>query len=726
MKRIAAVTLVLSLTCCRLFAQSSPWVSAYYAGWMQSYLPPSAIDYGAVTHIIHFSISPTSGGNISGTGNGITPSSSAAIVQAAHAAGKKVLITCGGWGDDQGFVTNTNASNRTTFVKNLVGFVIAHGYDGLDIDWEPITSASQFKLFIPELRAALDAARPGLLLTIALMGGDPSAVVPVSSAFDQINIMTYDMSGAWQGWVVWHNAPVYNGGRIFPGTNSFVPSANADVDQFVAAGIPKGKLGIGADYYGYVWSGVTQPGQTWSSTPDVTANVPYYELMNTYGANPVQWDSSAQAAYISVTSGSGKFISLDNERTMFAKAEYVRTKGIGGIIIWELGGGYRATAPAGQRDRLLQAVKQAFFGSGPPPSADSVAPVVAFSAPPGGAVLAGMVSVTATAVDNGGVAGVQFRIDGANLGNEIGAAPYAVTLNTWQLANGQHTLSATARDYAGNSATASLTVTIQNDGPPPVSPDLVVYDDALRSPFRDASWSATPNYQNTDPVLLGSNSVKVVFSAWGGFDILSGRWNAEVPIDITAYDSLRFGVYPTTSLTLTIGFYVGETTTITIPAARWSTYALPLPREPFSRFYFTSEASGSRTAYFDMIRFTGGAGAVSGIAEDQSELPEAFALEQNYPNPFNPSTRIRYRIGETNRSLEGSGTNGGRVHALSGLVRLAVCDVLGREVAVLVEEQQQPGVYEVTFDASGLASGVYLYRLEAAGQTFAQRMVLMR
>jgi hypothetical protein len=83
--------------------------------------------------------------------------------------------------------------------------------------------------------------------------------------------------------------------------------------------------------------------------------------MSTYAANPVLWDATAQAAYISVATGSGKFVSLDNAQTMAAKADYIKLKGIGGMIIWELGGGYRASQPAGQRDELLQAVKKAFF-----------------------------------------------------------------------------------------------------------------------------------------------------------------------------------------------------------------------------------------------------------------------------------------------------------------------------------------------------------------------------
>lgn len=342
-------------------AQQQPWVSAYYAGWMQSYCPPSAIDYGAVSHIMHFSINPTGGPNIDASGNGITSGASSAIIQAAHAAGKKVLITVGGWGDADAFASATNSTNRAAFIVNLVNFVTSRGYDGIDIDWEPITSTSQFKLFIPELRAALNAAKPGLLLTIASMGDNASAIAAVQSHFDQINIMTYDMSGAWQGWVVWHNAPVYDGGYKFPGTNEVVPSADGDVKDFINAGILKSKIGIGADFYGYVWSGVTRPRQTWTSTPNVTDNVPYYQLVNTYASYPVEWDSIAHAAFISVPTGSGKFVSLDNEQTMAAKGAYVKSKGIGGMIIWELGGGYRASAAAGQKDKLLQAVKQAFF-----------------------------------------------------------------------------------------------------------------------------------------------------------------------------------------------------------------------------------------------------------------------------------------------------------------------------------------------------------------------------
>jgi chitinase len=361
MKRFLVVASMLLWIPVQLVGQSQPWVSAYYAAWMQTYLPPSAIDFAAVTHIMHFSLSP-SGTGVSGTGNGITASTARAITAAAHAAGKEVIVTIGGVGDDGAFVNSTNATNRAAFIASLVNFAVTNNYDGIDIDWEPITNASQYKLFIAELRTAMDAAKSGMVLTTAILGGsrECATVAAVQTSLDQINIMTYDMSGAWEGWVTWHNSPIYDGGYRFASTGALIPSANGEINTAIAAGITKEKLGIGTDFYGYVWTGVSLPRQAWTSTPSVTDNVPYYQLMNTYGTSPVLWDSLAAAAYISITSGTQKFVSLDNEQTMSAKAQYIRDKGIGGLIIWELGGGYRSSQPAGQRDKLLQAVKLAF------------------------------------------------------------------------------------------------------------------------------------------------------------------------------------------------------------------------------------------------------------------------------------------------------------------------------------------------------------------------------
>ena len=89
-------------------------------------------------------------------------------------------------------------------------------------------------------------------------------------------------------------------------------------------------------------------------------------------------------------------------------------------------------------------------------------------------------------------------------------------------------------------------------------------------------------------------------------------------------------------------------------------------------------------------------------------VPLEFTLEQNYPNPFNPSTTIRFTV------------------PVTGPVTLKVYDLVGREVAMLADEIMQAGTRELSFDASGLASGVYVYRLQSGGNVATQRMVLMK
>jgi len=101
---------------------------------------------------------------------------------------------------------------------------------------------------------------------------------------------------------------------------------------------------------------------------------------------------------------------------------------------------------------------------------DNSAPTVAMSTPSSGASLSGSVTVSATASDNVGVVGVQFRVDGANVGAEDTTSPYSLSWNTTTVANGSHTLTAVARDAAGNATTSSgVTVTVSNASPPPLN-----------------------------------------------------------------------------------------------------------------------------------------------------------------------------------------------------------------------------------------------------------------
>src|SRR5262245_8722227 len=90
----------------------------------------------------------------------------------------------------------------------------------------------------------------------------------------------------------------------------------------------------------------------------------------------------------------------------------------------------------------------------PPAGRDTTAPTVSLTAPLAGKVVAGAITVAASATDNVGVVGVQFRLDGQNLGPEVTAAPFSITWDTVPTANGAHALTAVARDAAGNVTTS--------------------------------------------------------------------------------------------------------------------------------------------------------------------------------------------------------------------------------------------------------------------------------
>jgi hypothetical protein len=110
------------------------------------------------------------------------------------------------------------------------------------------------------------------------------------------------------------------------------------------------------------------------------------------------------------------------------------------------------------------------------------------------------------------------------------------------------------------------------------------------------------------------------------------------------------------------------------------------------------------------------AGGLTDISDDKNELPSGFNLSQNYPNPFTPSTAIKYTI----PSVIASGTK------QSQFVTLKVYDLLGNEVVTLINEEKSAGSYEVNFNAAGLPSGIYFYKLQAGSFIETRKMVLLK
>jgi uncharacterized cupredoxin-like copper-binding protein len=98
----------------------------------------------------------------------------------------------------------------------------------------------------------------------------------------------------------------------------------------------------------------------------------------------------------------------------------------------------------------------------------------------------------------------------------------------------------------------------------------------------------------------------------------------------------------------------------------------------------------------------------TGVMQSQGDPPSEFRLHQNYPNPFNPATTIKYDLPHPSH------------------VSLSVYDVRGREVATLLNHEQSAGTHTVQWDASGVGSGVYFYRLKVGGFAQTKRMLLLR
>jgi chitinase len=190
---------------------------------------------------------------------GLDHAAAVALEAPAHAAGCKVLITIGGAGTIATFRAAISSGVRSTFVQEIIQFVAANGYDGVDLDMEPLDAAdmTDYAAFVRLLRSSLSA---GLLLTAAVPTDSAPAFAAIQDQFDQINVMTYDMSGPWPGWVTWFNGPLSNSARVtFPSTGGLLPSIDSTVAGATGQGVARAKLGIGIAFYGYVWSGATGP-----------------------------------------------------------------------------------------------------------------------------------------------------------------------------------------------------------------------------------------------------------------------------------------------------------------------------------------------------------------------------------------------------------------------------------------------------------------------------------
>jgi hypothetical protein len=162
--------------------------------------------------------------------------------------------------------------------------------------------------------------------------------------------------------------------------------------------------------------------------------------------------------------------------------------------------------------------------------------------------------------------------------------------------------------------------------------------------------------------------------------------------------------------TVTIGFAVGSSGTIlatTDGGITWSNQTSPVS-DGLNEVSFPDSVNGYAVGDNGVIIKTTTGGIVTSVDPVKGLIPTATRLVSTYPNPFNPETNIRLQIADY------------------GFVSLTIADLLGRNVATLVNERMAPGTYTLQWNATGLSSGIYFARLQAGGLVDVKRMLHLK
>ena len=367
-------------------AQTCKEVIGYFPNWQwydrAKLVNPSSINYAKYSIINYCFFKPETTGLISSTDSwadenllkgqinwSTTPSSyypNTSIVQNAHNAGTKVMVSIGGWTLSDNFPSiAASANKRAVFASECNRLLREYNFDGIDIDWEypgfvehsgTVNDKQNFTLLLQQIKDSITSQ--GLKLNksyklSACFGASAShasninwnQVVPL---LDMINLMTYDFFGGWDCKAN-HNSPLFAPGQGDPSFN--LNAAFNLLTQTYA--VPSTKINLGIGFYGRSQMGATSLYGTTNCTANSSLYVEdegsplYYNVMKNSNLFNEYWDQAAQVPYLlgkSGTTAAGTFVSFDNKKSVGKKAEYIMSNNARGAIIWELTGDYIETS----------------------------------------------------------------------------------------------------------------------------------------------------------------------------------------------------------------------------------------------------------------------------------------------------------------------------------------------------------------------------------------------
>ncbi|MBP1999621.1 chitinase [Paenibacillus shirakamiensis] len=492
----------------------------------------------------------------------------------------KTLLSVGGWTWSNHFSdVAADSTARTNFANSAVNVIRTYGFDGIDIDWEyPVSDGlpdnsrraadkQNFTLLLQETRNKLAAAGAqdgkSYLLTIASRANESytqtTELSKISNILDWINIMTYDFHGDWETSTN-HNAGLYSDPND-PDVNKF--SADYAVNAYINAGVAPSKIVLGVPFYGRGWKGCAAgpngDGQYQVCTPDFNGSTTPTGTWDTFetgasgmfdygdlAANYVNkngfvryWNATAQVPYL-YNPTSKIFISYEDPQSLAAKTSYIKSKGLGGAMIWELSEDCR-TSPkftcTGTK-LLTQLGTDLNVNSTTPPVTDTTAPSV-----PANLTSTAKTSTSVTlkwdaSTDNVGVTGYDVY-QGSTLLTRVTGTTYTATGLTAQTA---YTFTVKAADAAGNISAASSSLAVTTSAPAttdtqaPTAPTNPVVS-AITDKGATLTWTASTDNVGVTGYQIFQGTTSVATTTGTTFNLTGLTANTSYTYTIKAKDA---------------------------------------------------------------------------------------------------------------------------------------------------------------------------------------------
>jgi len=373
--------------CHDTMAQTCKEIIGYYPNWQwydrAKLVRPNTIAFNKYNIINYCFFKPEANGTISNTDtwadenllqgqiNWSTPIPTyypnTSLIDLAHNAGVKVMVSIGGWTMSDNFPTiAASPTLRAKFAGECNRLIKFYNFDGIDIDWEypgyaphSGTAADKvnFTLLLQNIRDSLNALgtlKNAYYKLSACFSADPalmqniqwSNVVPL---LDMINLMSYDFFGAWDC-VANHNSPLYStpvGNAAFNTNSAFLTLKNIH-------NVPPNKINLGVAFYGRSQMGATALYQPTNCNDnqvifsDDLGTPLYYNVIKNMSLFNYFYDNATESPYLlgkASTSAVGTFVSFDDKKSIGKKASYIVNNNARGAIIWELTGDYMETSP---------------------------------------------------------------------------------------------------------------------------------------------------------------------------------------------------------------------------------------------------------------------------------------------------------------------------------------------------------------------------------------------